>query len=211
MSSETDIWRDIDVACAEEIPTRREALFESLSQRLRVLVSGSDDADTLYALGYVLYKHPRRMTSTALQDETEATLRRVLTRDPSHALARMYLGYNAYDLGRYDAAKEHFVDADPSRLAPNFALSRDELILSAEIRRDGLAESLPALERYVAMAEAATVYDIFPMTLARTLGELQPALARLDVEQRERVIALARRLDHAGHFTDWFQKLVAWS
>ena len=142
----------------------------ALAQRLRSL--SKEDPDKLYALGYVLYNHPERSRNQALQKETEEVLQRVLVRDPYHAWARMYLGYNAYDLGRYDAARQHFLDADSSQLTPNFALSRKEMILASDLRNGDISENLASFEKYVAEAERAESVDVFPMSLAKTLEDL---------------------------------------
>src|SRR5262245_51034727 len=115
------MWEEIVEACIEDEPMRRAERFESLAQRLRDRVTTNDDGDTWYTLGYVLYKHPERIRSPQLQDETERALQTAVERDPGHALAWMYLGYNAYDLGRHDVARRSFERAEPKQLMSNFA------------------------------------------------------------------------------------------
>lgn len=203
---EADIWNEIDAMRDEEDPALRGARCSDLAQRLRGVRPAS--AESLYALGYVLYHHPSRVRDAELQQETDDVLRRAVELEPGDAWSHMYRGYNAYDVGRYREARAFFEAADAAQLTTNFALNREEMMLCIDMRTKGIAKCMPSLDAYVSSAERYEEPDVFPMTLARTLEELHAELLRLPRRDRTHAKWLASRLDKAGGSNDWFTALV---
>jgi hypothetical protein len=190
------LWDEIDAASQDDDQSRSAALLDALADRLRAL---GDHPDHLYKLGYVLYMHPARRINLTMQRETDRVLDRAVQLEPTHSLARMYRGYNAYDTAKYGVAKHHFESADPTNLGPTFVLNRLEIILSCEARCHGLLASLNAFEHYVNGAEHAEYpTDIYPFTLLRTLEDLKPSLSHLTAREHDHIKRLCQRVNDAA-------------
>jgi hypothetical protein len=180
----------------EQLP----AAISSVKADLRALAIPEIAGDVAYLLGYLTYLHPDRPTSAELQAETREHLTRAL---PSTA-ARLYLGYNEYDLHDYATAAQHFDEINLAGVRSFYVrLKVLEMRICCQLRLQGAAAAIPAITDFVVRAEGHPVEDIWPEELARTLSDVP-----LTYEEHRELLVLAARLDLKGKFGDWFGAIV---
>ena len=163
-------------------------------------------AHLYYLLGYVYYLHPKKMRDSLIFQKVEKLLNTAKKLDEKHSMAKLYLGYNAYDNQDYILAIERFDLIDPNSIAPYFYLRLLETRLCCSIRYQGLIYSLDELESFVQEAGKHNMEDIYPYLLARTIeeGYQRPFLE----SQHSRLKQLMESLDNASGFSNWFTKLI---
>jgi len=199
------ILSKIDAALELKHQDELRRATEDIVADLKVLSSDIDDAQIDYLLGYVWYIHPDRQHSNQIQEASDKALLAAVSKDPDKALAWLYLGHNAYDLGRYEMAEERFLKVDLQQLSPYLGAKAQEMILCCRIRLHGLGRCLKELDKFVSMAEELEGQDLWPQELARVLGEAKGGIGEFD---RARARVAARRLDELGRFGDWFDSLL---
>jgi len=101
-------WEEIERASEERNVEQRRSAIEAIAARLAGEIARSPTVPLFFLLGYALYFHPDRLTSPAIQERLKSALQSALDLDPGYARAHMYLGHQAWDLGRYAEAKSHF-------------------------------------------------------------------------------------------------------
>jgi hypothetical protein len=110
------LWEEVELAAnIEDVDGRRHAI-ESAAMAVDSFVAGSRTPDALYLLGYAWYFHPDRISSRAIQNKMATALLGALDIDGGYARAWMYLGYNGYDLGKYETARDYFDRIDLDQL-----------------------------------------------------------------------------------------------
>lgn len=202
-----ELWLEIDQAAAEqEHETRKHRIEQTISRIEQLKLQRSNDAAVLYSLGYAWYMHPERISSDQIQEHTEQSLLAAVTSDPNYALAWLYLGHHAYDLAHYQVALERFERCASIGALPEYLqLKAEEMRLCCLIRLHGLAMSMDAFDRFVRIAERHPVEDVWPQELAKSFHDAANDPVLVD---RVRMAELARRLDSAGHFENWFTGLL---
>jgi hypothetical protein len=199
------LWQQIDDAMDVQDVEQRRSTVEEIINGLYELAAAEHSSSVLYSIGYAWYVHPDRMSSESIQQKLEDVLMDAIRVDPDCARAWLYLGHNAYDLGRYALAKDRFDRIAPGQLDGYLELKAEEMRLCCSIRLLGLAPSLDALERFVTIAEQHPVQDIWPQELAKVLRDSVGAVRPVDLARLE---IFARRLDAVGQFGDWFVGLL---
>lgn len=162
-------------------------------------------AELFYLLGYVYYLHPDRINDKSVFQKIEKFLATAVQLDEKHSMARLYLGYNAYDSKNYNLAKERFKLISRDAIDPYFYLKLIEIALCCSIRIQGLMNCLEDLDSFVKEVEQYPIEDIYPHSLAKTIEGCKHSLI---VSQNSRLIQLMERLDNAGGFVNWFSGLV---
>ncbi|MCE9575267.1 MAG: hypothetical protein K8W52_19105 [Deltaproteobacteria bacterium] len=167
-----DLIADAD---ATDDVARRRAGIEAALAAIRAAMATDDDLELRYLLGYATYLHPDRRTSPALQAQLAAALDGVLAIAPAHAMARSYLGHDAYDRGAYADAEALFLGIDPGALSPYLALKHAEMIACCALRLRPPGACVLELE---ALAEACAHHewqDIHPLNLYHLVREVAAA------------------------------------
>ncbi len=212
--SDVEIIRElIDIALL--VPQHnRDELVKSLAEifqaiEISILKCGKfgysqQKVELYFLLGYSWYLHPARVESSQVYENVENALFSVLEIEPAHALAWLYLGYNAYDMGYYIEAQFRFERVQMNQLSPFFRLKALEIQLCCCIRLSGLSEAADKMKEFVVELEEHPIEDIFPIELARTLESVDKLEGLYDSELQ----TLALRIDRAGGFTNWFTELV---
>lgn len=195
-------WRGIFDAEALDPVQARQTLDEIVNTLLPLADS---DADAAYALGYLWYVYPRDepCASVPTTAESQRWLRKAVSLDPSHAKARLYLGYLAYDCGQIAEARDWLVTVVPAGLGSDMLrVSLAEMLVCCEVRIAGWGAARSALEEFVHCVESATPADVFPKTLSRLLREVP-----VPHEYQDQVHSmLARADDAAGFATPWLSR-----
>ena len=199
------LWNEIHEASAIKDLASRKKAIEAVAGKIEEVIAQRRAAATLFLLGYAWYFHPERMTSPVIQEKVEAALRYAIELTPAYARAHMYLGHQAFDLGRYKEARSHFENVNVEQLEPYWGMKVHEMRVCCAIAIDGLPQSLNALEGYVQMAEQLPCQDLWPTQLAKWIKAQAPQLGEFEIR---RVRKLAARLGEASLLRDLFSSIV---
>ncbi len=203
------ILQKIDKALDTDDSTQQGTLFDTIIEQLRNLDDDSVQDEAAYLIGYLSYLHPRKNKTPAIHNSVSKYLVQALhtTNNPSvFARSALYLGHHAYDNGDYHSAAE-WLDKSASECLPDYLLLKAmELRLCCTIRIEELAASLPSVNNFVSHAESMPIEDIWPEELALTLEEEKTE--NLSPNELCSLQKLAKRLDTAGNFGNWFSDIV---
>ena len=168
-----------------------------------MLRAWGSDPRIYYLIGYAYYAHPDRMKCSDIQAKMMRSFERALELQPEDSLALMYLGHNAYDLGRYDEAQSWFDRVDAASLDEMMRLKLREMQLCCCMRLSP-DPCVVMLRQFVEICETSPLEIVYPMNLARAVDELklERGAGWLAAVQSD-----LKRLDQAGRFT-WFASVL---
>lgn len=196
---------EVDLAAKDTDVELRRLRIVRVVEQLEEIQSKGLGPMVSYALGYSLYAHPDRISDQTISDAVDRHLKNVLRSKPHDALSWLYLGHNAYDLGKFEVALENFSKAAEGELPDYLALKALEMRLCCQISCLGLGATLESLESFVEAVEGHSAEDIWPQELAKVIhsrrGEVSSVL-------RSKLAVLFARLDRAGTFGTWFSELL---
>ena len=200
------IWDLIDDSADQDDSRLQMAGLDDAIRQLALALDEGEDSQMWYALGYARYRHPDRMGSSEMQQQTASALRRSLALDPEFQLARLYLVHHFYDLAAYETAAQELNQGDPSSLDPYIALKWSEMGLCCSLRLRGLAKSIEEIDAFVEEAREHPREDIAPFNLARAL---ECCVQNSKEKTPCRIVEQMRELDRLGGWDDWLGAIVA--
>lgn len=151
----------------------------------------SERAELLYLLGYTYYLYPDRRDRNIYENIDKALLLAIEIK-ADYSIAWLYLGHNAYDLGRYNDAKERFSRCQENHFNSFYQLILLEMQLCCAIKIDGIAEMLDEVEDFVEKLEKHDPpEDVFPYVV---LSILEKDSINLEGSARDLAIILLSRL-----------------
>jgi len=197
------LWDRVDAAAGEAHTSRRRDGIDLAIADIDRALERNDDARLWYLRGYALYVHPDRVSSPPTQSALEHAFHRVLETVPDDALAQLYLGHDAYDRARYDAALAWFSSVDVCQLSEYLQLKVIEMIVCCRLHLSDVEGARDALDRLIERCAVRPIEDIHPLQLLRALETLASRGAGLGA-----LAPSLARLDEAGSF-HWFGELAA--
>lgn len=173
------IYEEIDKIIEISVLDRDELLqaidevithIQSLLSAPEYCSSSSERAELLYLLGYTYYQHPDRIGDRNIYANVEKYLLSAIDIKKDYSIVWLYLGHNAYDVGRYSHAKERFLKCKENHFNSFYKLILLEMKLCCSIKLEGLANMLGKVEEFVEQLENHdTPQDIFPYVLISIL------------------------------------------
>lgn len=150
-------------------------------------------AELLYLLGYTYYLYPDR-SDRNIYENIEKALLSAIEIKADYSIAWLYLGHNAYDLGRYNDAKERFSMCQENHFNSFYQLILLEMKLCCAIKIEGLAAMLGEVENFVEQLEKHDPpEDIF---LYVALSIIEKDSINLEGSDREKASILLSRLQN---------------
>ncbi|WP_146138137.1 hypothetical protein [Chamaesiphon polymorphus] len=132
--------------------------------------SSCERAELLYLLGYTYYQYPDRNNDRNIYTNVEKSLLAAIEIKADYSIAWLYLGHNAYDMGKYRDAIERFSNCQEEHFNSFYRLILLEMKLCCSINIEGLATMLSEVERFIDQLENHDPpEDIFPYVLTSIL------------------------------------------
>lgn len=207
-----DIYEGIDRIL--EIPkTERERLLKAINAvtgRIEIMLVASeytlafaDRVELLYLLGYTYYLHPDRINDVSIYEKVENSLCLAIHIQPHHSFSWLYLGHNAYDLGKYHEASKRFAKCKEEDFIDFIRLKLLEMQLCCQIKSEGIIKMIPHVEKFVTLLENhSDPIDVFPQELTRILEEGYDKI--LEEIEKEKLSNMLARLSKVGYLTPGF-------
>lgn len=171
MTIDKDLWEEIDKVAELDRAERKNAIV-SLVDKLACLPQ--DDAEVVYARGYVLYFDPERLTDPSVQGTVEHAFMSALKLEPGHSRAQLYLGHHYFDVGRCSDALRCFDRVEETGLNPLLYIKARELAVCCRLRLQQLPDVAPALTEFIELADHSSDLDLHPVHLVNAAVQLFP-------------------------------------
>jgi tetratricopeptide (TPR) repeat protein len=195
----TDFDRILDIPSSD-----RDKLFLALDEVISHIQSllldpeysssSNERAELLYLLGYAYYQYPDRDNNRDVFTNVEKYLSLAVEIDPSYSIAWLYLGHNAYDMGKYNDAKERFSRCQENHFGSFYRLILIEMKLCTSIKIEGLAKMIGEVEKFVDLLESDDApQDIFPYVL---ISIIEKDITNIENPEKDKANILLSRLQN---------------
>jgi hypothetical protein len=165
------LWNEID-NCVEESDRGDELALRSLAERLRAEALAGK-GNLWYPAGYAYYCLKSRISDIAVQSTCEECFRNAIAFNFDSDLAKVYLAFHNYDLGRDDSAMEFETNINYDRLEETVELRYREVCLCARLRSLGLIDSAARIAEFAEYVGGLTTPDPMPFLLERCLSSFE--------------------------------------
>lgn len=165
------LWTEID-RISELPPTEAQDRFDEIISKIRLELDRKVEPELYYALGYCLYMHPKKLSSTEIRNHLVVSLKKAIEIRPDFSKAKLYLAFYWFDSGNYKKAMMLFSDIDKKDIDPYQWIKCQELYLCCRIILHGLSGQLNELEQFRDLCSRVEYYDIFPVQLVNTIVSL---------------------------------------
>jgi hypothetical protein len=168
-SSSDGLWNEIDNCVERSDQSGDDTELRSLAERLCYKAS-TGVQELWYPAGYAYYCLKSRISDDSVQLACESCLRNAIASNSDVDLAKAYLAFHNYDLGRYDNAIEFEANINYNRLEESVQLRYREICLCARIRIQGLTDSVSQIVKFANFVEGLSSPDPMPFLLKRCLA-----------------------------------------
>jgi hypothetical protein len=152
-------------------------------------------AELMYLLGYAYYQYPDRENGKDIYTNIEKYLLLAIEIKADYSIAWLYLGHNAYDMGKHSDARKRFLKCQENHFNSFYQLILREMKLCCSIKIEGLAQMLSEIEFFVEQLENHnTPQDIFPYVL---LSILEKDSINMESFNKDKVTILISRLQNS--------------
>lgn len=203
-SMNDQLWNEIDAFVQENDRKCDDQELRLLAERLQNEAS-SGMKNLWYPAGYAFYCIKSRISDPVVQASCEECLQNAIVYGYDSELAKVYLAFHNYDLGRYDCVTDYESDINYNRLDESVQVRYREACLCAQLRSRGLMESAPQIVAYAVYVRGLSNPDPMPFLLEQCFAAFSKS-AFEHPSVRNAILKLDGAYEFMGH--EYFSKRV---
>jgi tetratricopeptide (TPR) repeat protein len=202
MSIPESIYEALDILSGRSydepdwLPTLNEIInqIQALLLSPEYLEPSTEKAELFYLLGYTYYQYPDKRHHPNLYANIERALLSAVEIIPNYSIAWLFLGHNAYDIGKYEDASERFLKCQESHFDSFYQIVLLEMKLCCSIQLEGLSAKLIEVEKFLKTLEGTEdSTGIYPYVL---ISILKNSNLKLESTEKDNIDSLLFRLEN---------------